>query len=741
MDPKTRVFDFVKKYWYVAILLAIFVSAFWVRSFPARFNELQAIDPFYIYRMSEYVINNDFQLPEIDMMRHHPFGVDPKTQTPVPFFLPAYMYVFIGPLTGLEYFPYALLYPAIMGAVAVVVMFFIGKEIYDVKTGLLAAFFLATVPAFITRTSAGFFDKEASAGVFMLMAFYFFLRAYKRSDWKSGIASGLSMFMVIETWAGGLQYVLLLVSLFTFIMLILNINIKKITVAYVPFAVFSIVPMMFTYYQLPLTSFYAMVPLFLAAVILLRNAVEKYGWIKREYVPYFVPGLIVLAFVGILVTSMFTGFGSQYITELTSKLSLWRSTELSTVAESNPGNWNVITGATTVSYGMRIIPQLSYGSALLSMNVFMILGALLIVYMIAYRLYKKQDYRKQDFLLLFALIWLLSAVWSVFGYIRLLFFVGPPVALVSGIFISKLIDLCRKTKIMENAGTLREKINYVSVPLTVFISLVLIANFANAYVYGMSMGPSINSYWKESMDFLSTETPENSNILSWWDFGYWFQTRGHRPTLTDGGFGKRLDVATWFTADSNNWTDFEPWLMDTYGIDYILMDYSLPGKYGAISTIATHGERPVGMLQFEQSQVYPEDGRIIVELRSGQYALWLPMNDAGNAMVGAPMLLVMQNGQYYSKAYINEICTTDGIKTISSEGQSIGGCVAMTSFGVFYVPPEAYNTIFSNLMFMEGHGFPVEKVFDNQVIKIFKVIYDENDDNTFEPNILQESIF
>jgi len=327
-------------------------------------------------------------------------------------------------------------------------------------------------------------------------------------------------------------------------------------------------------------------------------------------------------------------------------------------------------------------------------------------------------------MLFFMFFWMVSSIWAVFGYIRLLFLLGPIAALMSAYFIKELIDYSRKTKVMQKAGDdIRKMVNYISVPLAIFIMLVLIMNTANAYVYGMALGPSLNNYWKDAMDFLANDTPENSNILSWWDFGYWFQTRGERPTLTDGGFGKRYEVAQWFTASPQNWTDYEPFIKDTYGIDYILMDYTLPGKYAAISKISSQGDQIVGIMQFQQSQVYPEGNSTIYEFTAGPYALWLPMNKNGNEMVGSPILLASQNGQYTSKAYINNVCSSAGLVKVGSEDPSLGGCVALTSFGVFYVPEEAMNTIFSYLMFMEGTGLPVEKVFDNQLIKIYEVIY------------------
>jgi len=714
MDAKSLAMKNAKKYWYVIVLLAIFLSAFWIRSFPARFNELQAIDPFYMYRMSEYVVTHDFQLPDVDMMRHYPFGIETGKDLLVPFYLPALMYTFIGPLSGLDYFHYALLYPALMGAIATIVIYFLGKEMFDRKTGLFAAFFLAMMPAFITRTSAGFFDREASVCILIPLTCYFLVRAFKRNSWKSGILSGISMLVLTQTWEGGMLYIQLMISLFVFIALLLNRDIERVSKAFIPFTLITVFGMQLLPFSISVLKLTNIVQLVILGILLVRIAAERYNLIKQEQMIYLIPAIIVLGLVGLFVSSIFTDAGMGYVTNAMTIATLQKGVVFSTVAEANPGDWNSITGATSVSYGGQVIPQLSSISFLLSMNLFMLMGIALLAY---------RFYRRWDFITLFTFIWLVSALWSVFGFIRLLFLIGPPVALVSAYFITRLINIGKRTKVMREADTIRKKINYVSVPITVFIALMVVANFSNAYVYGMSMGPSFNQYWKESMNFLATETPENSNILSWWDFGYWFQTRGQRPTLTDGGFGERHTVSYWFTAHYQNWTDYEPWLKDKYGVDYILMDYTLPAKYGAISKISSAGEQVVGIMQFQQSQIYPQDNRTIFEFKSGPYAIWLPMDDGGNVIVGAPMLLVSQNDQYYSKAYINDICTTDGITTVGQEQESIGGCVALTSFGVFYVPPEAEYTIFSNLMFMEGNGLPVEKVFDNQAIKIYKVLY------------------
>ena len=39
--------------------------------------------------------------------------------------------------------------------------------------------------------------------------------------------------------------------------------------------------------------------------------------------------------------------------------------------------------------------------------------------------------------------------------------------------------------------------------------------------------------WKDSLDWIKNNTPENSVIAAWWDYGYWITTMSDRTTLAD----------------------------------------------------------------------------------------------------------------------------------------------------------------------------------------------------------------
>ena len=93
-----------------------------------------------------------------------------------------------------------------------------------------------------------------------------------------------------------------------------------------------------------------------------------------------------------------------------------------------------------------------------------------------------------------------------------------------------------------------------------------------------------------------------------------------------------------------------------------------------------------------------------------------------------PQLLVSQGNIVGGRSYVNHLCTSQGIITLPPKQPEQPGCIGITSLGLFFIPTEAEFTIFSRLMFMDGAGLPLDKTFDNGLIKIYKVRY-ENESN------------
>lgn len=767
MDPDT----FLKKAAPLIILLIIFSSALWFRSFPARFSEIQALDPFFFYRMGLEVMDNNWQLG-IDYMRYHPSGVDTaQYHYLIPIYLPAFVYTLLVSLgMNMHYLHFAIMWPAWLGALACIPMYFLGKELYSKKAGLFAAFFLAVVPAFITRTSAGFFEKEPIAGVFIVGSVYFFVRAFKRGSWLSGIVAGACLAMVSLAW-GGVQYIYMLYAGFLGLIFLANLilvvldyvftgfgrylkSLEKylsmdMIKAYLPLILIGTLVQQLFARRVPLDNISIIVSFTFLAILLIKYGAERFKLVKEEYVPYVVPAVLVILVAGSLVGAMFIDSLADNVSQVISLVTFSKSVISTTVAENAPGDWGSIGSVTGTSFTKSAAPWLGGVAPYLSIWVFMFLGAGLLIY---------RFFRTREWIILLPVVWLLSSIVGVFYVVRLVFLMGPPAALCAGILLAWIIERAMRLKYFPKLSSLSTKGNFIlPILLAIFIFLAVAVNFANAYTYSLNLGPSIcfprynsddpfdvqpcvtigenreevlapNQPWYEAFTYLANQTPEDSSVLSWWDFGYWFQVRGERPSIADGGHTGGAyartdrDIAEWYVDDADNWDSYREWFVER-DVDYILMDYTLPGKYGAISKIASDGQQIVGMLQFQQKSIEPRTNDSIYIFANGQYEIWLPLDNQG-IMTGTPMFLVKQNGQYIQKSYINEVCTKAGITKAGNQDPALQGCVAVSDLGVYYIPQEAYRSVFTNLMFMDAAGLPLNKVFDNQLVKIYEVDYD-----------------
>ncbi|MBI4020146.1 MAG: glycosyltransferase family 39 protein [Candidatus Aenigmarchaeota archaeon] len=730
----------LRKHWYVIPLVAIFIFSFWIRSFPVKYGELTGLDEFYIYRISEYVVNHNLQLPEIDYMREYPLGHRPSQGEFVgTVYTPAIMYTIVKAFgVGTHYLYFALIYPAFMGALAAAIMFFVGKALYDNKAGLFSAFFLGAYPAFITRTAGGGIEKEAAVAPFWVLSMLFFILAYKNKSWKYGIASGIALMMISMTW-GGVQYLYIIYGLFTLLLIFLNRDTGHLLRMFAPLALLGVIAPLAIFTRLPYLNPSVLLTEFVLGIIAIKYAVERFSLVKKENIRYIAPGICILALIAFLAGSLFIDELGGVLGGINTLVTGKQVNPIGfTVAENQPGSLAAIWQNMGYVFSPNLMPLITPIGQYFTLWVFMWLA-------IPLALYKLFRSKGKDMLSLLLLFMTTAGIWGVLFQIRLMFILAPAAALMAGYLLATLINASRRLRIMQNAATLKQKINYVTIIMAILVAVIVLVGAGEGYAFSNGITPIIcfvqqnpptqcitidgngdyhyapNQPWYQALEFLAKETPPDSNILSWWDFGYWFQTRGLRNTVSDGGYGPRHENAYWFTANYTNWSAFEPLWRDKYSVDYIFMDYTLPGKYGAITAIATNGKKIDGFIQFGAQPVSSENRNNVtyLEFRSDTpYSLIIPTQN-GASFADSPILY--QSETPANRAYVNSVCTTGGIITIGDRTPSPGGCIAIRPIGIFYIPEDVMDTIFARLMFMEGAGLPVEKVFDNQVIQIYKV--------------------
>lgn len=872
-----------KKNWCLAAaLIAIFVLALWVRSPPAKYDELQDLDTFYMYRMAKHAVENGLTLPADDYLRYHPNGVNAyKADYPGTVMLPAIVYLTMSAVgISVPFIRFAIMFPAVLGAISCVLMYFVAKEFFDRKVGLISSFFFATIPGFITRTSAGVLEKESTGSVFILLTLIFFLKSYKekipKKSWVYGVIAGLSLAALSATW-GGSQVIYLLLSLYSLLMLLINRDVDKLLPSFAPMILLgALIPQLYPYHA-ELTSVTIMPSFLVLGILLIRVGVERLGVVKKENISYVVPAMITAAFVILLVGSVFFEFLSHTLDDLGDYIIYFfggtpHGIEAlsTTVAEQQHGDWDSIYGSSGASY--TSMPMASVAS----LYIFAFVGATVLAILLGRRLFVE---KQADWIKFILLIWFFLSIGFVFYMVRLVIIFAFPAVMLAGFLFGYVIDqLQKKAKgtfsefpvmtyitvgsilvygtlfvareafsanvfgwltwlmlsVMIFSGivlylifsiikkhlspdsvfailvsfavmvavlwyvlplvsmsseyalvffpllffaflyvflVMEKKINLYSLVLGLFLvfsSFIAVVNLSNAYNYGSALGPLIcfppengkcltindadgtyefnldNQDWYQAMAFMKDETPENSSLLSWWDFGYWFQARGNRPSIADGGninTSVNVEIAQWFTAPPENWSNFEQWL-EEHEVAYILMDYTLPGKYGAISRIASNGEFTRGMQQFPFTGTFQQNNRTIYEFSfptssNGvilKNSLYVPMS--GQSIAGTPQLIISQNDQVLQQSYINDLCASaiEFNGTIIQKGQiikvgnqtnALPGCIALSSFGVFFIPEDVENTIFTTLMFMDAGDLPLEKVFTSQrgLITIYKTEY------------------
>ena len=743
--------ELILKYWWLICILLLTLFTFITWGLPSKYGQLTGLDEFYVYRMSDYVLNHNLQFPEIDYMRYWPDGVSPwKLEVVACMYVPVLFYLllqFFG--IQMSFLHFAIIYPAITGALSIFVIFWIGKELFnDKKAGLFAAMFLSGASGYISRTAAGGFEKEATGGLFILLFMYFFIRSYKQGSIKYSLTAGV--FLSIASWAwGGALFIYYVLPAFFLLLLILNRCNEAMLKSFFSL-VMGIVAMQFLPFYAGLLRFNSITTIAIFLLLSARYLAGRFKLIKEDKLQYFLPVMVIAGLVFVLVGSMFSDYLWGMVHMVISLVTMEKGVMGTTVAEQMPGNWDEIIHRLDISFALPTFPYLQSIEPIFSAWFLMLLGAAFMFYLtikkrspvhifvtlilsfisllspilaaflvFGWAIVLKFGFKNLDEsneLMLLTLLWLFMGATTVFFMVRLIFFLTPPAVLAAGFCLSKGINLAMGSKWLKGRTTKGIGISVLHIPLIAFMTLLLLTNLTSAYIFCASIGPIFNQYWADSMNWVSAETPENSSILSWWDFGYWFQTEGHRPSIADGGNTNGTvneQIAQWFTSDSKNWTDFRWWLK-AKDVKYILMDYSLPGKYGAISKIASAGKNVIGMLEFRQTAIYPQQNKTIVEFRADPYTVWLPVTENGN-LAGAAIFMVSSGSQYMGKTYISDYCTaSNGIIRFQppENSNTMPGCIAVTNYGLFFVPAEAEFTIFTNLMFMEGYGIPdVKKVY------------------------------
>ncbi len=744
------------------LLIAAVYMAFSIRMESAYSPYYPDIDTYYIFRMSEHVLTNEFHIPGIDTLRYYPTYIDMSSEYLGVYYFPSLAYALltgIGLITE-EYAHFAWWFPALIGALTLIPIYFIGKELHNRITGLFSAFFFAVTPAILARNSAWYMEKEVQATFFMLISLYFFIRALRTNSMLSGTVSGLSLFVLATMW-GGVQQLFLGYSIFVLMVLLVDKVPKGLYKTYVPVVLIGVVLSAYFTNVNRMYTIYSMLNLAAFGVLSIRYFAEKYSFVAKEKLRLVVPSIygagVVFLVIGSFVSSKIAGL----LMSAQGYLFYQHGVISSTVAENIPPTWDAFSNQLGAAYAQGAVPSV----ALLIRNHLFDVWALgfLGLFIFLYKIYEKRDTEfwlastasglvmysfwaflkateaaakatyqplfvasfvaaillvsRKNYLasLLYSLLFV--AMLGAMSYIRMIFMVGPFIALAAAYGLSNIISYASKAKIFRAQKD--SSINIYSAAGALVIGLLLFVNFSAGNVMAKNMGSHFNANWAEAMNFMKTESAPDAVILSWWDYGYWFQLMGERATNLDGGnsiASRNIPTAQYFTGMMNE-TE-QKFFLEKMGTTHILIDASMIGKYSAMSKIANYGNKIDAYLQFGQASSEMQGNITIVAFSANPYFLLVPINEYGN--LAGQIVMSVPGGE----VYVSSVCTENGIFPMNppKNKETIDGCIFLGQGYALFASGEVANSAFTNLFFMHGKDIPyADKVFDNGEVMIYEI--------------------
>ena len=463
-------------------------------------------------------------------------------------------------------------YPAVLGALTVFPVYFIGKELLNRSAGLFSAALIAILPGpFLTRSLLGFTDHHAMETLFSAIVMLFFILAVRsarekeitfysvlRKDWSSLkkpiFYSSLTGFFIgcyFLSWVGAPLFIFILI-IYALVQHVTDHLRGKETdyLCTVSMPVFIIpLAMIAPALSFGFLSEFHVLSLFLGILVFLVLTTLSFSMRKiKKIKPYGYP--IAILAIGITSFVLLKVFDPSLYSTLTEPLLyvFTPSKSYLTIAEVSPMGWNDIWNWFTTTF-------------------FLAFAALA---WIGYDISRK--WRAEEILLV---VWSAVMLFACFGQNRFAAYYAVNVAILCGFLSWKIIEFVQfrgekkrargikksREKLKEKKGIKREskrgaqKSNSKFLRADVIFTFIVILVVVFCFPLNESLataklgirGPPDD--WHESLSWMRENTPDPGvdyyalyppkrkdytypesaySVMSWWDYGHWITRIAHR---------------------------------------------------------------------------------------------------------------------------------------------------------------------------------------------------------------------
>ncbi|AWR95996.1 STT3 domain-containing protein [Acidianus brierleyi] len=369
---------------------------------------------------------------------------------------------------------------------------------------LIAAIVVAVSPALTYKNIIGGLPKDSWGGVFVLFTIYLLNYAIEKKKPLYGAIAGVPLFLAEISW-GGYTYIDLSLIVAAFVLILLNrndINTAK------SFTLMGVVTAFLTSFAPNNIGFMSglahgfsllLVGLLLFADLYLKEIIPKELSDAR---PMVLTSILVLIFVLAIVGLSFLG-----ITPIPARY----------YAIVDPFyQFTVPIDRTVAEY----IPQ-SISSMIQDFGVSLFIAIIGIYYIL------KSGNLSALWLMILGVVSIYGTSEQPYLFNYTAYMVAPLAGIGIFFIISKLKDVgSRLIPIMLLA--------LVGISLVGdAASAIMASNEPNAIVTSASPYPVLNYAWVNALDWVNSNTPPHSFILSWWDYGYWDEVIGNRSVIDE----------------------------------------------------------------------------------------------------------------------------------------------------------------------------------------------------------------
>ena len=429
--------------------------------------------------------------------------------------------------------------PVFLGALAVVVFYFLVRKIAGDAAGLFAALVFAVSPPLIERGNLGWFKSEPLAILLFVTASYLMLTVFDKERPIRGrvlrsVLGGLLMGYANTAWGGGDYFS----------------------------AAFGLIFMLLPFQFVDLAGYTPAMVSFTAATLFMSAVFPRPG-------PAIVTNPVGLVLIGGTLFAVVAQWAKTWVKPTEYRATLFKLIFAFALAGLTLLSFGLV-GGLTLRYISAIAPWAKSGNALVESVAehftptgadYFTSYAILLSFGMAGALVA---FRRRGIPMIYALVFGITGLYFSAAFSRLLVYSSIALGILGGIGFAELAYAIVKpssTPIVKKAKQAPTSRNEMKVVFSVAVIALLVLPAGSYWIPnpiqctyasqlfcnnspadgGVSLvngaepvySRAAFSDWIQTLQWVRQDTPMNSVIISWWDYGYWFAVMGNRTTVVD----------------------------------------------------------------------------------------------------------------------------------------------------------------------------------------------------------------